>query len=126
MKLRSLNYQQDDLVLKDLTNQEVIVLTAIGNPQSFIRQLNNLQAVIKGKMIFADHHQFTFQDCQQLIKKTQALAVKRVIVTEKDAVKLDREKLKLLRKNDIKIYSLPVELKFFEEKPLRKLLSLSN
>jgi tetraacyldisaccharide 4'-kinase len=71
--------------LELLRGQRVLAVSAIGNPESFERQLTALGAVVTSAA-FPDHHPFSAQDAAKLA--ADGAAVDHVLCTLKDAVKL--------------------------------------
>ncbi|MBO7185581.1 MAG: tetraacyldisaccharide 4'-kinase [Alistipes sp.] len=72
--------------------QQAIVLSGIGNPRPFMREVGNRFNVV-GKLIFADHHRFNADDMLQLYNMHQQYPRAVIVMTEKDAVKLRRARL---------------------------------
>jgi tetraacyldisaccharide 4'-kinase len=64
-------------------------VSAIGRPKSFeyaIEQCTSLN--IASHLAFADHHAFTMKDVGSVLQECKQRAVDRVVITEKDSVKL--------------------------------------
>jgi tetraacyldisaccharide 4'-kinase len=72
--------------------QQAIVLSGIGNPRPFVRDVAERFNVV-GKLLFADHHCFTAEDMRRLYALHQQNPRAVVVMTEKDAVKLRRAQL---------------------------------
>lgn len=108
-KLKPLNQEAEqlDLKRKDLANVNVILMTAIANPQKiekYILKYNPSTEV----MSYPDHYFYREKDYQLIQSKFKNLTKTKVlIVTEKDAVKLNMEKF-----FNIPVFSLPIEVKF--------------
>jgi tetraacyldisaccharide 4'-kinase len=68
----------------DLAGQSVLVACGIGNPGAFVRTVESLGATVAAERFFRDHHAFTAADAQALANQPLP-----VVVTEKDAVKLE-------------------------------------
>lgn len=68
----------------DLAGADVFLACAIGNPDAFVRTVEKLGARIAGRRFFRDHHAFTDSDAAALAGHGLP-----VVVTEKDAVKLE-------------------------------------
>lgn len=71
--------------LSALRGAHVLCIAAIGDPDSFVRQLRAKGALVDGAF-FRDHHQFSRADVDALADR--ARAADRVVCTLKDAVKL--------------------------------------
>jgi len=69
----------------DLTGLQVLVASGIGNPDAFVDTVLSLGATVARRRDFRDHHAYTQRDADGL-----AAAGLPVVVTEKDAVKLER------------------------------------
>jgi tetraacyldisaccharide 4'-kinase len=73
--------------LETLRSQRIPVITAIGDPTAFIRQLEGAGATVD-PTIFPDHHPFTTSDIAPVIASVPSTT--RVLCTLKDAVKLSK------------------------------------
>jgi len=67
-----------------LDARAVLVACGIGNPRAFVRTVESLGARVEQRRFFRDHHRYTASDASRL-----AAAGLPVVVTEKDAVKLE-------------------------------------
>jgi tetraacyldisaccharide 4'-kinase len=70
---------------EDISGREVFVACGIGNPGAFVRTVETLGAVVAGERFFRDHHAYSAADARELAGQSLP-----VVVTEKDAVKLER------------------------------------
>lgn len=70
-----------------MTQQNVLMVSAIGNPKTFERLLEQ-KFQIKKHLIYRDHHAYTLADVNSMIAEAQKLKVSKILVTEKDAVKI--------------------------------------
>jgi len=68
----------------DLSGKEVCVACAIGNPAAFVRTVESLGARVVARRFFRDHHAYTDGDAAELARPGLP-----VVITEKDAVKLE-------------------------------------
>ena len=68
----------------------VAVVCALGNPRSFIGELDRqgLRVHSQAQFLFPDHFQWNLSHIKKIKKQIQGLGLRDVIVTEKDAVKL--------------------------------------
>ena len=69
---------------RDLAGQQVLVACGIGNPGAFVRTVESLGGQVASTRFFRDHHAYTRDEALALA--AQPLPV---VVTEKDAVKLE-------------------------------------
>lgn len=99
--------KEQNLDLNSLSQMAVLMVTAIANP-------NNLELYLKryakyvNSLAYKDHHFFEHKDYELMLKKFDLLlgTKKCIIVTEKDAVKLD-----ISRFENVPLYALPIEVK---------------
>ncbi|MHC4133406.1 MAG: tetraacyldisaccharide 4'-kinase [Planctomycetota bacterium] len=68
----------------DLAGAEVCVACAIGNPAAFVQTVESLGARVAARRFFRDHHAYSARDAAELARPGLP-----VVVTEKDAVKLE-------------------------------------
>lgn len=98
--------------LRSLTERDaVLIITGIANPRSFIRHFKQYE--VRPKVLhFADHHDYTREDMQQIRAKFLALSGERkiIVTTEKDAMRLMYNPY---FPDDLKqvIYYLPISVK---------------
>ncbi len=93
--------------ISDLSDQAVFVFCGIGNPDAFLKQLTALGASVKDVLIFRDHHFYEDADIAVIKNRSASLGVKKIVTTEKDAVKL-----KDLSMAGLEIQALRVEVDF--------------
>lgn len=72
-----------------LDGARVCALSAIADPSSFSSLLISLGAVVEMDRIFADHHSFTVDDIETILKEAGQQDISMIIMTEKDAVKME-------------------------------------
>lgn len=95
--------------VSDLKGQSILVFCAIGNPSAFLDQLSRLGAKIKETLFFRDHHFYNEADIVAIKNRSETRGLKRIVTTEKDAVKL-----KNLSTLDLDIWVLRVDVDFLE------------
>lgn len=86
-KIRNLKNETE---AKNLSKQNFLAVCGIANPESFFRLLQKHEFNLTGKISFPDHHAYSAKDVEKisfLAKKKKADAI---LVTAKDAVKLER------------------------------------
>lgn len=81
-----------------------IAVAGIGDPDSFIRTLEQVDVIIADKLFFMDHYDYTQDDVDQIRTQMKKANTDTVITTEKDAVKLRN-----LETTGINIYSVGIE-----------------
>ena len=75
-------------LLRDLMNQHVIVVAAIGNPEVFLRDLAHYQIRVADQIFFRDHHVFRQSELDGALDQAREVGARCVMTTEKDAVRL--------------------------------------
>jgi tetraacyldisaccharide 4'-kinase len=71
-----------------LPSDNYLLVSGIGNPKSFEALLLQNKLNFKNHMVFADHHNYTLEDINNIVNKTKEIGVKNILTTEKDAIKL--------------------------------------
>ena len=101
--------------LKDLKGKKALALSGIGNPESFVKSLEELNIQVVETAIYPDHYDYKQDDVMDIVMKAQLNDVDFIITTEKDAVKFDEKILENFKKMDADLYSLGIELMFNKE-----------
>ena len=96
-------------------NQNYLVFSGIGNPDSFIKTLKKYNFKIQKTINFPDHYKYTDQDIVK-IKETAKNLEAKIITTEKDYNRLNKL-------NSEGIEYLEIELKITNEKELINFLN---
>lgn len=91
-----------------------VVITAIANPDNFVNFLKTNKANIARVFEYKDHHFFTKNDIEEVIKFCNWKDINRIYTTEKDRVKLLLF-TKLFEDNSISVLTIPMKLEFEEE-----------
>ena len=86
-------------------NDEYIVFSGIGNPDSFKQTLINNNIKIAKEMIFPDHYNYTHKDIDQIKYQARKLNLK-MLTTEKDYIKI-----KSIDNNDIRYLKVELDIK---------------
>lgn len=71
----------------DIAGEKFIALCAISNPDSFLKTVDALGAIVIEKRLFSDHHNYTTLELDKVFTDARKAHVK-VVTTEKDAVKI--------------------------------------
>ncbi|MGE5558248.1 MAG: tetraacyldisaccharide 4'-kinase [Bacillota bacterium] len=66
---------------------EIAVLTAIGNPASFMRSLENMGYQVMKTRVYPDHYWFQPADLLRYAGEAASCGIEHIVITEKDAVK---------------------------------------
>jgi tetraacyldisaccharide 4'-kinase len=115
--------KNDGFTFKQLrkSHAAILLVTGIANPGPVLQFLDQTLRV-HDSIFFPDHHEFTQHDLQLILNRFHSVpgAVKYIMVTEKDAVKLREMDLDEILKKAL-LY-IPVEVKFLAkgEKPFFK------
>ena len=109
--------------LDEIVGKRVGLCSAIGNPLAFERTARSLGAEILGHRVFRDHHSYSRQDLDDVLKQFREAEI--VLCTSKDAVKLRSH---ILDVSDTKLRMLEVEWRFLsgEETLTEQLLQVRN
>ena len=86
-------------------NDEYMVFSGIGNPDSFKQTLINNNIKIAKEMIFPDHYNYTHKDIDQIKYQARKLNLK-ILTTEKDYIKI-----KSIDNNDIRYLKVELDIK---------------
>lgn len=71
-----------------LRARPVALVSAIGNPGSFRRTVDALQARVAAAFVFPDHHRYSPADMDMIRRECREQGIRVLVTTEKDAVKL--------------------------------------
>jgi tetraacyldisaccharide 4'-kinase len=107
----------DEIPLEQIKEKRVFLFSGIGNPQSFKRAIQSLNAQIVGEKRFRDHYSYKASDIETIKNLSHQCQANCCITTEKDAIKLIR-----ITKPDYPLYYLSIELT--TEFPLPSLLEV--
>jgi tetraacyldisaccharide 4'-kinase len=111
-------FGENELQLHELRGRQMMLLTGIASPEQIIVDMTQEMDINKSNikmMRFADHHQFTTKDVENINNTFDNMPQGSIIVTtEKDATRLkDLEGLSQKVKDNL--YTLPIKVKFMEE-----------
>lgn len=115
-----------DVAQEDVkTGANIIVMSGIGNPESFYRTLAKSYNIVD-KLVYPDHHPYRRRDLNKMLQMLESAPEGTIIVTtEKDAVKLtNRRKIPLQLQQ--KIYFSPINISFNENSEEDFLNKLEN
>ena len=86
-------------------NDEYMVFSGIGNPESFRQTLINNNIKITKEIIFPDHYNYTHKDIDQIKYQAKKLNLK-ILTTEKDYIKI-----KSIDNHDIRYLKVELDIK---------------
>ena len=73
----------------NLGGQNVYLVCAIGNPERFFTSfIQKIECNIVGRLTFPDHHNYIEKDVEVISQNAKSLGASKIIITEKDYVKL--------------------------------------
>jgi tetraacyldisaccharide 4'-kinase len=102
---------------REFTGWNAVVMCGIGNPEAFSDDLTNIGVNILDECFFADHHAYSRQDLDAVIKKARDAGADFIVTTEKDAVRLEG-----LGQSDLPVYAAELEIESEDEVRLKSLL----
>ena len=100
--------------LSDFTNQKLLAIAGIGNPENFFLLIEQNNLNIQKKIIYPDHYKFSKNEFQNIIREAEEKNYK-IIMTEKDFYKIKKY-------NFDKVNFLKVELKIADQENFNKVL----
>lgn len=105
------------------SGKSVTLFSGIGNPDSFEDLIRSLKVNIGLSFRFRDHHIYSREDLDKIIRESENKGIDTIITTEKDAVRLLNLRLKTY---DLRLLALRVTLKVIknEEEFFNRLLRL--
>ena len=68
--------------------KKIIAVSAIGHPKAFESLLEDAVMIVVKHFVFSDHHWFSDEDIQTIVKARKALNVDFIVTTEKDFMRL--------------------------------------
>lgn len=77
------------LPLGELKGKKVAALSAIGDPYSFEKTIENQGAQILLAARYDDHHEYTIREIKEIAGRCKEVGVKDVVTTQKDYVRLE-------------------------------------
>jgi tetraacyldisaccharide 4'-kinase len=78
--------------LEALRGTRVLLLAGVARPGGVRRTLESLGAIVTGERIYPDHHRFTAGELDEALTAARAFGAGRVVLTEKDAVRLPADR----------------------------------
>jgi tetraacyldisaccharide 4'-kinase len=71
-----------------LVHKNIIAVSGIGNPKAFESLLADTGAIVAKHFAFSDHHWFSDEDIQTILKARKALSADFIVTTEKDFMRM--------------------------------------
>lgn len=104
--------EQNNRLTAAATRTDILAFSAIGRPESFYAQLEQLGCSIGDRAEFRDHHRFSDSELRKLAQRAQKKQL-RLVCTEKDFCKISPEMADHLKPAILKIRTLPVSQRSF-------------
>lgn len=101
-----------NVALETIIGQKVVALSAIGNPTSFEQTILDIGAAEVSGVRYADHHDYTMAEMQEIMQRGVDENAYALITTEKDAVKIPAEFIHSER--PLPLYVLSIAVHFTE------------
>lgn len=76
------------ITLDEFKNRKVFAFCGIGNPDSFIKTLKNMNYDVAGTKIYDDHYNYTDNSLADLARESQKLSAEIMLTTQKDFTKI--------------------------------------
>jgi tetraacyldisaccharide 4'-kinase len=108
--------EPDSAVAAPLKGASVLAFCGIGRPEKFFRTLEACGAAVAVRRGFPDHHGFSGQELDALVREAEAASLV-LVTTEKDAVRVQNDPV--LRAYARRLLAVPVTLRLDDEAGLR-------
>ena len=104
------NISNSNLPLNSMANKKITAVSAIGNPASFEKTLEDISAQLAYSIRFPDHHEYTMAEMQSVMDQAVEHNSEAIVITDKDAVKIPAEFIHSERA--LPVYVLSIEVEF--------------
>lgn len=104
--------RMNSVELEVIRGKKVVALSAIGNPSSFEKTILDIGAAEMYGVRYADHHDYTMAEMQEIMQRGIDEKAYAIITTEKDAVKIPAEFIHSER--PLPLYVLSISVHFTE------------
>jgi tetraacyldisaccharide 4'-kinase len=81
-------WSSETVEMKSFTGKKAIAFSGIGNPESFEDILKKTDVAVAKHIVFADHHWYSKNDIDTIIRAQNEFCADCIITTEKDAARL--------------------------------------
>ncbi len=105
------------MLITDFSGKTALLISGIGDPESFYKTVYGLNLIIIGHLKFRDHQSYSKSDIEKIRDKFQKSGADILLTTEKDFLKVKHA--------DLPIYALPIAMDI-EENGYHQLLKLIN
>lgn len=95
---------------EDVLGRKAFAFSGIGNPDSFVRGLEDLGLEVVGNLRFADHHRYTLDDWWRIAAAARDSGAELTITTQKDLLNLSAEAPQPMRTGAPALHVLEIDL----------------
>lgn len=104
------------LNLSYLKGKKIALFSGIGDPDSFLKLILSLDIKVGLDLRFSDHHNYTLEELEAIVRKVSKEGLNIIVTTEKDAARFSNETLGIF--GNLKLLVLRVELKIVKNEEL--------
>lgn len=104
------NIDSREKKITEMAGCRIIAVSAIGNPASLEQTLQSIGTIIVQSIRFPDHHDYTKEEIEKVMKQATVRDAQAIVITDKDAVKFPRTIIE--QKDRLPIYIISIEIKF--------------
>jgi len=101
---------REEVRFEDVLGKKAFAFSGIGNPDSFVRGLEDLGLEVVGSLPFADHHRYTLDDWWYIAAAARDSGADLTITTQKDLVNLSTEAPQEMRTGAPPLHVLDIDL----------------
>ncbi len=101
------------LSLARVEGKKVLAFSGIGSPENFLKTLRGIGLGIAGHVPFRDHHLYSGEDFDMILRRADRAGAEVILTTEKDLVKIRKH---AESRDCPPLYALRVDLEIFDEK----------
>ncbi len=101
---------QEEVRFEKVLGRKAFAFSGIGNPDSFVRGLEDLGLEVVGSLPFADHHRYTLDDWWDIAAAARDSGAELTITTQKDLVNLSAEAPQEMRTGAPPLHVLDIDL----------------
>ncbi len=84
--------EKKQISLDELKNKNIFAFCGIANPEAFLKTIGLIGANITGSKIYDDHHNYTWEDINEIYQDAAQCSAQIILTTEKDYNKISQPK----------------------------------
>jgi tetraacyldisaccharide 4'-kinase len=100
----------EEVPFGNVLGRKAFAFSGIGNPDSFVRGLEDLGMKVVGNLSFADHHRYTLDDWWNIAAAARDSGAELTITTQKDLVNLSEDAPQEMRTGAPPLHVLEIDL----------------